>query len=175
MKATLYDLQQETLALLERIDSVGAEGDGELDADTETMLDRWMADLNRSVEEKVEGYACIIKELGWRAEARKQEADRLRKLVDADEAKVRRLKQRLLEFFTATNTKRVDTEHFRVSVQANGGKLALVVPPNAEELPALYQAVEVKADVDAIRAAIEAGKTVPGCRLLPRGSHVSIR
>ncbi len=166
---TLYELTADMIRLMEALD---AQEDGEIIDDV--ALESWMSTLQVSVELKVESICCVLKEFAYRAEARKQEADRLRKLADADESKVRQLKMRLLEFFRVTGTKKVDTEHFRVSVQANGGKLGLVVPANVEELTAAYIRLEPHADVEAIRAALDAGKVVPGCRLLEMGHHVRI-
>jgi hypothetical protein len=59
-------------------------------------------------------------------------------------------------------------------IQANGGKLPVVYDAGLDPraLPPEYQRVTVEADGDAIRAALEAGREVPGCVLGARGEGV---
>lgn len=168
---TLLSIADDARALLDLLDSCP---DGELDDATSAALDKWMGEIQRTAEAKVEGYAVIIRTLELRAAARKEERERLARLVQADENNVKRLKDRLLIYFTATGTKRIDTPRFRVSVCANGGVVPLVMPLEPRDLPPEFQRREVVADVDVIRKVLELGQEIPGCRLLARGSHVRI-
>jgi hypothetical protein len=99
----------------------------------------------------------------------------MRQLAETDAALADRLKERLKEAMEATGKLKLDTPRFKLSVAGNGGKQPLEVAVEPTALPQEFQAVEVRANKDAIRAALEAGVTVPGCTLLPRGTGLRIR
>ena len=57
----------------------------------------------------------------------------------------------------------------------NGGKQPLSVTCDATTLPKELTTVTVAANKEAIRQALEAGATIAGCELLPRGTSLRIR
>jgi hypothetical protein len=148
---------------------------GQTEADANAALEEHLAGLDAALEDKAEGYASVIQELALRAKARKDEASRIRALAEADEAVADRLKKRLKEAMETTGKQVIDTPRFKLSVAGNGGKQPLVIETPVDDLPAEFKVVRHEPNKDAIRAALEAGTTVPGCTLLPRGTSLRIR
>jgi len=166
----LYAIQTEIATLIEAI----LDGAGDT-VEAQAALDEHLAGLAGVLESKADDYAALIQHLRSRADARTEEAKRLRELAAADDALAERLKQRLKEAMEATGKGKIETARFRLSVQANGGAqpLEITVPP--EQLPTQYQAVRVEADKAALREALAAGATILGVALLPRGTSLRIR
>lgn len=146
-------------------------GDGELDP----VLDELLAELDGQIEDKVEAYCRIIRELELTAAARKEEADRIRKLSDQDSNTVKSMKGRLMYFFGLQSIDKLKTNNFNLSICNNGGvqPLDITVPP--ERLPKEFQKVTLVANVDAIREWIKAGGDIDGVTVLPRGTHLRIK
>jgi len=169
---TLLDIAADVAAIAALVDDC----DAELTPDVEEALTAWFAEVRGAESVKLDGYACYIRTLELRAAARKEEQERLAKLVASETNKAKRLKERLRQYLEATGQRRIDTARYRVTLAANGGKAPLVTPANARDLPPEYGEVrtEFVPDMDRIRAALERGETVPGCSLLPRGNHVRI-
>jgi hypothetical protein len=167
---SLYAIKSEMESILDAILDGGIDGQEAQDA-----LNAHLEGLDAALEDKADDYAGMIQSLNLRAEARKAEAARMRQLAETDAALADRLKERLKEAMEATGKLKLDTPRFKLSVAGNGGKQPLEVAVEPTALPQEFQAVEVRANKDAIRAALEAGVTVPGCTLLPRGTGLRIR
>jgi hypothetical protein len=148
--------------------------DGILTPDAEAALDQWFAELGKARDAKLDGYAALIRSLELRAAVRKEERDRLTKRIDVDTNAAGRLKARLKEFFELQGLTKVETDRYRLSLVKNGGKVPLQMDVEPEQLPARLTRVRVEPDTEAIRAELEAGQAVPGCRLLPRATHMRI-
>jgi hypothetical protein len=151
--------------------------DGGIDSpEAMAAMDEHLQGLDIALESKAENYAGVIRELELRAAARTEEAKRIRTLAEADSTLATRLKERLRDAMVAVGKTRIETERFRLSVQANGGQQPLVIDPGAvDELPAALTRIVREPDKAAIRAALESGDDIPGCTLLPRGSSLRIK
>ena len=171
---TLLAISDDLQALHDLISEATDATGGELSPDVEAALDSWFAELEGARDAKLDSYVSLIREMQLRAAARREEAERLQMRVAADEAGVRRLKERLKLFLESQGARRVETSRFRVTVCQNGGlqPLEVAVPP--EMLATEYQRVRVEVDGERLRKDLEAGKVVEGARLLPRGSHLRI-
>lgn len=168
---SLYHITTEMQGILDAMLEGGADS-----PEAMTAMDEHLKGLEAALESKAEGYAGLIRELELRATARTEEVKRIRALADADATLAQRLKERLRDAMVATGTTRLQTARFALAVQANGGKQPLVIDPGAvDDLPAAMTRVVREPDKDAIRAALEAGDTLPGCTLLPRGTSLRIR
>lgn len=167
---TLRQLTEEQAAL----DEVLEEHQGDITG-AESIIAQWFEELGDAVESKVDGYCGLITDRAARAKARREEADRIAALADVDDNKVEVLKRALRDYLTARQLRRLDCPRFAVWVQTNGGQTPVDVFAPVEVLPADCVRVVKTADVDAIRARLEAGESLPFAKLLPRGSHLRLR
>lgn len=167
---SLYAIQSEMTDIIDAILEGGIDT-----PEAQAALDEHLAGLDAALDSKADNYAALIQELGIRAEARRNEARRMRELADADAALADRLKVALRDAMQVTGRLRIDTPRFRLSVAQNGGVRPLVVTCDPTSLPKELQKVTVDADRAAIRAALEAGATVDGCSLEERGTSLRIK
>ena len=167
---SLYAISSELELILDAILEGGADS-----PEAQQALESHLAGLDAALDDKADDYAGLIRSLELRSAARKTEADRMRALAKADEALAERLKDRLKEAMEACGRTKIDTARFRLSVAGNGGKQPLEVTATVEELGPDYTSTFVEVDNTKIRAALEAGKVVPGCTLLPRGTGLRIK
>lgn len=169
-RRTLFELTGDALALHDLLTETG----GDItEPSVAQAIDAWMKELDKGLHTKVDGYCILVRELEARAEARKAEAERLAKRAQVDENAARALKERLKVAFQMIGVEKIETDNFNVRVQKNGGKAPLEVTVAPEALPERFTVVERKVNNEAVRAALEAGEKVEGCRLLDRG--VSLR
>lgn len=173
---TLFEIGAEIRALHDLLTECG----GELsDAEAETAIDEWLAEADDALEKKVDGYCGLIREFEARSEARAIEAKRLMALAGADGNQAERLRARLKAFFEICGIRKLETPRFRMSIQANGGAVALIVPPAWErdptEAPEAFQRRVIELDRNAIREAIRNDEETHGACLGERGSHLRIR
>lgn len=173
---TLFQIADEIGALHDLLTECG----GELaDDQAEAAIDQWLAETDADLFKKVDGYCGLIREFEARSEAREIEAKRLMALAGADGNQAKRLKARLKDFLEICGLSKLQTEHFKLAIQANGGALPLIVPPQWEAEPASapesFHKIEVKLDRDAIREAIRNDEETHGACLGERGNHLRIR
>jgi len=149
--------------------------DGGIDSpEAQDALNEHLAGLDGALESKAESYAGFIKELEMRAESRSKEASRIRALAAADDALATRLKEGLKAAMETTGKLKIETPRFKLSIAGNGGKQSLEVD-DASALDPIFVRIVREADKDAIRAALDSGAEIAGCRLLPRGTSLRIR
>ena len=169
---TLYEITEDMRAIDDLL--MEAEGDGS-DPAVLDAIEKWIAELDINLQDKVDGYASYISELLARAEARKAESARLAALAKTGRNTAKRLKDRRMWAMQERGLKKVETPRFVVSVRENGGKLPLDVQVPGSELPPRFQQVTIDPDNDAIRNALDAGEEIDGCTLMERGQHLSVR
>lgn len=166
----LYEITTEIQSILDAMLEGGADSPEAMDA-----LNEHLSGLDAVLDTKAEQYAGIITELQSRAAIRSQEAKRVSTLAAADQALADRLKERLKESMERTGKTKIETARFKLSVAGNGGKQPLAIGCDAHALPPEFVVQRVEANKDAIRAALEAGRSIPDCSLLPRGTSIRIR
>ena len=164
--ATLYELTSEYLALLEMAE------DPEVGLD---VLNDTLEGLTGEIEDKAEGYACVIKELEAEASKFDTEITRLTAQRDRYNSQIKRMKESLMTSMVAMGKTKIPTLHFKVSVANNGGLQPLFVDPDLSKLPEEYIIREPKADNKKIRDALASGQQLEFAHLEPRGKHLSIR
>lgn len=172
--ATLYQIGQDLDALRSLLEEVGGDV---TDADADEAVTAWLAETGEALASKVDRYCALVREMETRADARDEEANRLAGLAATDRFAAKRLKDRLHQFLQQQEIPRLETERFRLSVAQNGGKLPLHLDLAAEQLPEPYRITRTSyaADQDKIRAALEAGASLPFAALGTRGSHLRIK
>lgn len=166
---TLYTISADLAA----IEAILDEAEGDITGHEE-IIEKWLEEAEGARDEKLDRYASLIRECESRAEARRAEAKRLTERARVDESKAEGLKRTLKWFFEAHELKRVETPRFKLTLAKNGGRagVELLAPP--DDLPAEFVRIKREADVDAIRAELEAGKFLPFATLKERGHSIRI-
>lgn len=173
-RATLYDLVGELATLEAAIDQLEEQG-----AAAEAVVDELYTHLIQTdgrLSEKLEGYAALIKNADAYAAMLKNEEANLAAKRKVAENRAQRLRTAVQQAMTTLGLTRQEAGRFEFRLQSNGGKLPVVFDPEVrpEARPSEYWRVEIKDDVDAIRAALEAGEELPGARLGDRGVHLRL-
>lgn len=175
-RRSLYEIESDIEALAEIITAL----DGEIpDDEAGATIERWFDDLGEERDRKIDGYCALIREFEALAAVRSLEADRLQALARTDENNAKRLKERLKAFLDRQGIKKLETTRFKISVQANGGAIPLLIPAEWDDDPAAapeaFQRRTVVLDRDAIREALRNDEEAHGAELGERGSHLRIR
>ncbi len=139
------------------------------------VIDELFEELEGSIENKVEAYCRIIRELELTAESRTAEADRIKALAVTDANAAKNMKGRLVYFFGLQNIKKMETQTFRLSICANGGHAPIEVTIPPDQLPAEFQKLEIKPNMETIREALKMGTFLIGVTELARGTHLRIK
>ena len=163
----LYDLTGDVLKLQLLLES------GEV-VDTELLADV-LADTTADYEEKIENYAKVIKNLSADIDAIKTEVDRLTSRRKTLENNIAALKARMFDSMKATGKTKIKGDLFTVSIQANGGKIPVIVDVDTSALPDELVRIEEKPDLDAIAAYIEANPKNNYAHFGERGESIRIR
>ena len=170
---TLYHLTNEVLALEDLLQQAIDSGDA---ADA-AAIDTWLAELDGSVADK------LARVGRWRATelalaaAAKEEAKRLADRAKGREARVDRLDAAVQTLMERLQTKKVDTDVATFALQKPGGKAPVEVDDGVDFDTLPDDCVKTtKAPVkDAIRARLEAGEKIDGCRLAERGLMLRVK
>ena len=166
---SLYAITSEMQVILDAVLDNGIDS-----IEAQSALNEYLAELDTALEIKAESYAGFITELQMRAESRSKEASRIRALAAADDALATRLKEGLKAAMEQTGKLKIETPRFKLSVAANGGKQSLEIDDPSALDPTLQRIVR-EPDKDVIRAALDSGIKIAGCRLVPRGTSLRIR
>jgi hypothetical protein len=173
---TLFQISEDVAALHDLLTECG----GELpDAEAEAAIDQWLTETDQALESKVDSYVWLIREFEGRADVREQAANALMASAGADGDQAKRLRARLKAFLEICGLSKLQTEHFKLSIQANGGILPLIVPREWEIEPAAapeqFHKVEITLNGTAIREAIRNDEETHGAYLGERGTQLRIR
>lgn len=168
---SLYAITDELSRLFRAYEDHGAESGEFADA-----LREHTDALTEAFDAKADDYAALIRTAEARAEARKTEADRMRRLSQDDDALANRLRSALLESMKRLNISRTNTARFRISVATNGGAVPVIIPDETA-IPDQYRVPRMSFSVDreALRAALERGENVEGASLGVRGIRLNIK
>lgn len=161
-------LHQQIEALALQLDSDDADP-GAITAELEALL---AADLDQqqALERKADAYCWVIDNLQAMAAYRRQQAERLLELADADLRKAQRLQETLITVLTRLSP---DSTAFSLpNHRIRAHRSQAVVIDDEQALPQAFFRVKTTATPDktAIKAAIKAGEQVPGSRLETRCS-----
>lgn len=171
-KRTLFSIGDDLTALADLLFDM----EGEVTGETEATIDKWFAELNDAVEQKVDGYCALIREIEFRADARKAEAGRLRARAEIDASAAKRLRDRLKVFMVTHGKSKIETPRFQVSVAGNGGLEPMDIDPiDLNEIPAQFVKFDPSLDKDAVRQVLERGFKLDFARLRERGTSLRIR
>jgi hypothetical protein len=177
---TLLDINQSLVAFQQLLDESTDES-GEISPEAEAVLTAWFEELEQDRDAKLNAYGALIREWQLQAACRRAEAEqidaeskRLKAVAVARENRVKRLKERLMEFMQGQGVKKIETARHKFTVCANGGVQGVVVSVPADELPAAFQHIAITPATETLRAALLRGEQIGGVELQPRGSHLRI-
>ncbi len=149
---TILEITDELLHLLERLEA--SEG---LDEETTRLVDAYLLDVEQALEDKVDRYVALMRELELRAQARRKEAERLLARARRDERQLAFLRERLIAALRRLGRMKLETRRYRVAVYQSGQPpVALRVP--VEALPDELVRIRREPDLKAIRQALEEGR-----------------
>lgn len=163
---TLYALTGAYLQLLEMA--------SDPDTDLSVFADTLEA-VEGELEVKAEGYAVVNQELQSKIDGISREIERLMAWKSAITSNKRRLNEALMGAMEAMGKRKLETEHFRISIARNGGKQPMYVTPSVEDIPEAFIVRKPEPDKEKIRAALEAGEELDFAHLEERGQHLNIR
>ncbi len=145
---------------------------------------------------KVDSIAHVLLDLEARRQIHVNESARLKMLADGEEATAKRIKEMVLLVMDEFDTKILEGTIHDLKAQGSGGLQALTIAQpdmvplelkrvtvtialsaweKVKHMVGLPVRCLIEEDTQAIRAALDRGEGVPGCRLEPRGKHLRIR
>ena len=162
---SMYHLNEALLGAMQTLTDNG----GELTPELEQIL----ALDAEHFEQKAESYCHVIADLKGKIAGAEMELERLTQLRAAYTAQANDLKARLRDAVALRGGK-AQAGTFALRVQQNGGKTPVHLDDslNPESLPDDLRVVKYSPNVDAIRAKLEAGESLPFATLGERGTHL---
>lgn len=160
---TLYDLTADYLELQEMMED---------DISDDALRDS-MESIEGLYEDKIDGYAAVIRTLEAEATAYKDESDRMANKAKVIRNNISRMKKAMYESMLQTGIRKVKGKRFTVAIQKNGGKAPFVLTwDNPNTLP--DNLVERKPNIEAIREFTEKYGTTYGY-IAERGESLRIK
>ena len=141
------------------------------EADEQTIIDT-LDSLESLIDDKAENYGHIISALSARADFIREEEQRLAKTRRALENRVGTLKATLFDAMKAVGKSKIQTPHYTVSIQKNGGKRKLDLHG---EVPEHFMVATLSPDTELIRELLDAGEELEFARLCEQGEGLRIR
>lgn len=162
---SMYAMNESLLSALQTL----ADNGGILTPELESIL----AFDEANFEQKAESYCHVIADLKGKIAGAEMELERLTQLHAAYTAQAKDLKTRLRDAVALRGGK-AQAGTFALRVQQNGGKTPVKLDDslNPESLPDDLRVVKFSPNVDAIRAKLEAGESLPFAALGERGTHL---
>lgn len=163
----LYDLTGEVLELQQLLESG--------DVVDQELLQNVLTDTTADYDAKLESYAMVIKNISADVDAIDAEVKRLNARKKALQNNIDALKNRMYESMKAVGKTKVKGELFTVSIQANGGKLPVIVDVDTSALPDELVKIVESPDLDAIAQYIERNPDTNYAHFGDRGEGLRIR
>lgn len=167
---TLYAITDDLLAL----DALLTESAGEITPE----IDAWMAEYAAQLASKTDAVGFYVRDLEAHEAALTDEIARLQQKKAACAAKQARVKEWVKYNMTRLGVRELRGSIYAFAIQKNGGKQPIAYATTdpaafAERFRDVVTTVQINRD--AVRAALEAGESVDGATLLPRGESVRLR
>jgi len=172
---------------MRRLDELLTACDGDIsDPAVEAHVTEVAKNLADAEGKKLDGILWYIRQTENQEAAVRAQSDQLAQLVAEYNAAATMLerRQQRLKLLVKTHLERTNRAEatseagVRFTVQKNGGAPSLKVSPGLvlSDLPDELKTVRVGVNAEAVKAALKAGKQVPGCELVPvTGTHLRIR
>ena len=160
--ATIFEIKDRIRYFYDFISDPESEYDEQIFRDT-------LESLDGELEDKLEAYMRVIVQLEADADGIKGQIDRLQRQYNACKNPATRMKQTMLQVMQELNKPKVQTEHFKLAVQKNGGLQPLKI---TGDVPAEY--CKLEPDNGKIREALKKGD-LDFAHLEERWVHLSVR
>lgn len=162
----LYEISKDLAATAEYLD--GTEED--FFDENQAVVKRQLDSLQVEFEEKVYGLVKFIKNLESEYDSLKEEADHFAKRASSAKRKLDFLRNYLKWGLDASGQAKVKAGVFRVSL--SDSKPSVVISCSINDIPMEFITVKIESmpDKDALRRAIESGRTIEGVSLVPNKS-----
>ena len=153
-RESLYVLTEELVAL----DSMLAEIGGDVSSPEGQTLEKWAAEFDWKMRDKVDGYASLAINLEADALTIANEVKRLQARKNAIENRRARLLALAKFSMERLQVRKLEGVRFTIAIQKNGGVEPLEVLVATDQLPDKFYSVEevYTADTDLLRKALEA-------------------
>tara|TARA_R110002020_G_scaffold26072_7_gene84383 strand:+ start:3553 stop:4068 length:516 start_codon:yes stop_codon:yes gene_type:complete len=142
MSGTLMEISAEFMRLHDMI----VESEGELDEEAMAEIQLLLNKCDGKLNDKLDNYCALIRELEARAQIRTDEADRIRKRATMDRKASENLKRYLATGLEAMEMKSVDTPRFKITLGGTGGKQKLLL--KEDQIPDKFWKDTVTSTVD---------------------------
>ena len=162
---TLYELRAEYMELLALLEDP--------DTDPQVIADT-MEGIRGELDVKCDSYVVMIRQLEAQVEMIDAELIRLEKNKSALTNNIKRMKSAVLDTIQMTGSRKMVTDHFKLSIVKNGGKQPMEVD-EIEKIPQDYLTMKPVANMEKIRQELEGGGQLDFARLKERGEHLGIR
>lgn len=149
-KTTLFELVGDFLRLYEMADDP--------DTDPQAFFDT-MEGIEGEIEDKADGYACVIAKLNGEAKAIKEQEERLYNRRKAIENSIKRIKENLQYAMEVTGKTKFKTPLFSYGIQNNPASLVLDTD-DMDAVPSIYVKTIREFDKSAIKDAIKNGEDI---------------
>lgn len=170
---SLYAITEEIAAMEQALEDAGGCVD---DPKVLALMDRMFEVLDGDeLDKKVDNYVWFIMQMSADVDARVELAKGLKDATDAEKRTVQRMKDHLHARLDRIGRRKAGKVH-KVSIRKAGGKQAVVLDCEPEELPEQYREIvtTVKPKNDELREALERGEEIPGATLRPRGEYIKL-
>ena len=160
-----------TIELLEGVD---------IPADLHTFYLNLLEELDQTKKDflsKVDSILCLIQSRKKWLQIRKEECERLQKLIKKDQNTVDWLLLYLQQHLEKQGIKKLRTNKFNLTIANNGGKLPVVIDSKIDpkDLPRKYRNVIYSPNKNAIREALEKGEELNFAYFGERGKYLRIK
>ena len=133
-----------------------------------------MEGIQGELDIKCDSYVVVIRQLEAQVEMIDAELIRLEKNKSALTNNIKRMKAAVLDTIQMTGSRKMVTDHFKLSIVKNGGKQPMEVD-EIEKIPQDYLTMKPVANMEKIRQELEGGSQLDFARLKERGEHLGIR
>lgn len=173
----LIELSEQERNWLEALTHVSDEGEPISEAEQARIIEAYVA-ADEQFKTKVDRYCELIEAFGARALYREHQAERYAELARLDQAVSDKLQNRVKAVMQLRGEKLIETDNRKLKIVGNGGKAPLIVPDEwraqPTSAPEAFHKRKIELDLAAIRAKLEAGEMVEGCRIGERGTRLTI-